>query len=83
MLAAVATILEWSLYAAVLGVALYWLVKELTMGICTSEKRLDGKVAVVTGGSSGIGYETAMDLARRGAEVVITSRTVIRVRPSI
>lgn len=36
--------------------------------------RLDGKVAVVTGGTSGIGLETAKMLAQKGAEVVILGR---------
>ena len=27
--------------------------KELTMGICKSKKRLDGKVAIITGANSG------------------------------
>jgi citronellol/citronellal dehydrogenase len=35
-----------------------------------------GKVAIVTGGATGIGYATAMQLARLGASVVICSRTV-------
>ena len=33
---------------------------------CTSKKRLDGKVIIVTGANCGIGYETAFDLAKRG-----------------
>ena len=36
--------------------------------------RLDGKVAVVTGASSGIGQYTALGLAKMGATVVITAR---------
>ena len=36
--------------------------------------RLDGKVAVVTGGSSGIGKSIALLYAKEGADVVIISR---------
>lgn len=37
---------------------------------------LHGKVALVTGGSSGLGQETARVLASRGAHVVLTARDV-------
>ena len=39
----------------------------------TKSQRLDGKVAVVTGGTSGIGFAIACELLREGAHVVVTS----------
>jgi 3-keto-L-gulonate-6-phosphate decarboxylase len=35
---------------------------------------LSGKLAVVTGATGGLGYETALALARAGAEVLVTGR---------
>lgn len=40
------------------------------------EAGLSGKVAIVTGSSRGIGKRTALALARRGARLVVTARTV-------
>src|SRR5579875_571718 len=37
-----------------------------------------GRIAVVTGANSGLGYVTARELARRGARVVLTSRDANR-----
>jgi NAD(P)-dependent dehydrogenase (short-subunit alcohol dehydrogenase family) len=39
-----------------------------------SSQRLAGKIAVITGGSSGIGYAIAQTLAREACSVVITGR---------
>ena len=35
------------------------------------DERLDGKLALVTGGASGLGFATTVDLARRGARVLL------------
>ncbi|MDX6191179.1 SDR family oxidoreductase [Flavobacterium sp. Fl-318] len=37
-------------------------------------RNLEKKVAIVTGGNSGIGYATAAELAERGASVIVTGR---------
>ena len=37
-------------------------------------ENLKGRIALITGGNSGIGYATASELKRQGAEVIITGR---------
>ena len=37
---------------------------------------LSGKVIIVTGANSGIGYEAAMEFARHGAETILASRSI-------
>ena len=39
-------------------------------------KSQEGKVAIITGGSSGIGFHAALELARKGARVIIASDDV-------
>ena len=42
-----------------------------------------GKLALITGGNSGIGWETALELARRGAEVIVPARTLAKADDAI
>jgi FlaA1/EpsC-like NDP-sugar epimerase len=42
--------------------------------VCPCKNDLQGKVVVITGASSGIGKETALELGRRGARVLILCR---------
>lgn len=51
---------------------------KLTCGMCKCSRRLDGKVVLITGATSGIGKETASDLYNRGATVILAVRSIQR-----
>lgn len=42
-----------------------------------------GKLAIITGGNSGIGWHTALELARAGGEVILTARTEAKGRDAV
>jgi len=44
---------------------------------------LTGRIAIVTGANSGIGFETAKEFARKGAETVLACRDVSRARAAL
>ncbi len=43
---------------------------------CPDLPRLDGKIALITGATSGIGKETARGLLQRGAQLIMVSRNI-------
>jgi rhamnose utilization protein RhaD (predicted bifunctional aldolase and dehydrogenase)/NAD(P)-dependent dehydrogenase (short-subunit alcohol dehydrogenase family) len=57
----------------------YWSLEQAKLG-AAAEKPLARRIAVVTGGASGIGAATAAALAKEGAEVVVLDRDVSRAK---
>ena len=59
-------------------IILYLLRQWMKGGRCHSKALLNGKTVVITGANTGIGKETAVDLAKRGAIVVMACRDMKR-----
>ena len=61
-----------------LAVLFVWLLKELSMGICKCSRTLENNVIVITGTTSGLGLETALQLAKRGAKIILGCRNLTK-----
>lgn len=48
----------------------------LTLGKCNSRAKMNGKTVLITGANGGIGRETAKDIAKRGARVILACRNL-------
>ena len=53
------------------------------MGVCRNKNSMKGKVVLITGGNVGIGYETSVDMAKRGAKVIVGCRSFEGVKERI
>ena len=67
-------------YVIVAGIIIIlYLLRQWMKGTkCYNIVRLDGKAVIITGANTGIGKETAVDLAKRGAIVVMACRDMKR-----
>uniref|UniRef100_A0A3Q2QMW8 Si:ch211-107o10.3 n=1 Tax=Fundulus heteroclitus TaxID=8078 RepID=A0A3Q2QMW8_FUNHE len=61
---------------AVTGIGILGLRRWMAGGVCRSKARLDGKTVLITGANAGIGKVTAMDMAQRGARVIMACRDI-------
>ncbi|XP_059051646.1 retinol dehydrogenase 12-like [Achroia grisella] len=51
---------------------------KLTCGTCICDTVMTNKVVIITGANTGIGFETAKDLAKRGAKIILACRDEVK-----
>lgn len=71
--------LSYALGAIVVGGTSYFLLRKYVAGgVCRSRASLKGRTVIITGANAGVGLETAVDMAGRGARVIMACRSVER-----
>lgn len=65
---------------AAAAVPAYFLVHRWAQGgqFKKDDIRIDGKVVIITGANTGIGRETVLDLAKRGAKIYLACRDLVK-----
>nr|XP_042897400.1 retinol dehydrogenase 12-like [Parasteatoda tepidariorum] len=49
---------------------------KVSAGVCRNRNSMEGKVVIITGANSGIGFETALEMAARKAKVILACRNL-------
>ena len=67
----------------IIFIFLFFLRKFFWGGQCKVKHSMDGKVVIVTGASAGIGKESALDLAKHGAQVILACRNEAKTKQAM
>lgn len=68
----------WLIVKSVVTIFTLWLVKTWSAGATTkAERKMHGRVVMVTGGTTGIGAKVVYELAKRGAQIILLTQTPV------